>query len=88
MSENWTRWPRLTVKSATVVRFSPWTGNGGVKDGEIGSGDGADAIAQMGDPGDGAAEVEAQSQIHAHRDLAADALDDANDVWSVYRARA
>jgi hypothetical protein len=51
-----------------------------VEDGEVGAGDGAEAIAQVRDPGDGAAEVEAQRQLHAHGDLAADAFDDAEDV--------
>ena len=52
----------------------------GAEDGEVGTGNGTDAILCGRDPGHGTAEVEAQRQLHAHGDGAAHALDDADDV--------
>ena len=55
-------------------------GNGGAEDGEIGAGNGADSVFDVGDPGDGSAVVEAEGHFHADGDAAANAFDDADDV--------
>ncbi len=47
---------------------------------EIGSCDGAHSVANVGNPRDGAAEVETQRQAHAHVDFSAQAFDDADDI--------
>jgi hypothetical protein len=55
-------------------------GNGSVKDGDCGTGDGANSVFNCRDPGDGAAVVETQGDCHGEIHAAANALDDADDV--------
>ena len=57
--------------------------DGGVEDGEAGTSDGANAVRDAGDPGDGAAVVEAQGEGHGEIHAAADAFDDADDIGVV-----
>ncbi len=55
-------------------------GDRGVEDGNAGSGNGADAVVDGGDPRDGAAVVEAERESQSEVDFAADAFDDADDI--------
>ena len=54
--------------------------NRSMEDGQVRTGDRAETVAKVRDPGNGSTEVKAQRQLHPHGDPSAQAFDDAEDV--------
>jgi len=55
-------------------------GDGGVQEGEMGTGDGADAVVDARHPGHRSTVIKAQGEFHADVQLSADSFNDAHDI--------
>ncbi len=69
------------------LQAGPMGVDGGAQDDGVGAGNGSERAVDMADPRDDRAVVEADREVHAHRDAPGDALDDAHDVDAVLSDR-